>query len=245
MSKKGFLKGAVIILLIWVLAALIIRQPIVPSPITVFSRMLTELGNGKIFLHLGMSLVRILISILLASLLGIPTGIVAARYKRPDRIISPVLYLLYPIPKIAFLPILMVLFGLGNLPKILLVTMILFFPITIAVRDGAKQLLPEYMKLAAVYKLTGREVILDIMLPGILPNILSSIRISIGISLSVLFFSENFAAAYGIGYYIMNSWVMVDYPQMYVGVIMLSLTGIMLFYLLSLIERRIIPWKQG
>ena len=244
MNKRGILKGALVVLGIWILLALLIRRPIVPSPFTVFIRLIDEIKKTTIFLHIGVSLFRILVSMILAAALAIPTGIIAARYNRPDKLISPVLYLLYPIPKIAFLPILMVLFGLGNLPKILLVTMILFFPIAIAVRDGGKNLLPEYTKLAKVYRLSGKEIILDIILPGILPNIFSSLRISIGISLSVLFFSENFATTYGIGYYIMNSWIMADYPQMYVGVLILSLTGIALFYILSLIENKIIPWKS-
>ncbi|QEN03668.1 ABC transporter permease [Thiospirochaeta perfilievii] len=242
MNKKSILLGISTIFVIWFLFSIIINKPIIPLPSVVIKQLFIEFSKGTIFLHLLASILRIISSLFISLTIGIPVGIITAKIKKLDSIFSPILYLLYPIPKIAFLPIIMVLFGLGNTPKIILISSILFFPITIAVRDRTKQLPKEYDYLAKVFLLTKKQILFEITLPGILPSILSAIRISIGISLSVLFFSENFATVFGIGYYIMNSWVMVDYPQMYVGIIMLSFTGLGLYLSLDIIEKKIVPW---
>lgn len=244
MNKRSILFAFIFVLIVWLLFSIIISKPIIPTPFVVFKQLLLEVQKGTLFLHLLVSLLRIFCSLIISIVLGIPIGILSAKIKKLDYLFSPILYLLYPIPKIAFLPILMVLFGLGNTPKIILISSILFFPITIAVRDKTKQLPKEYDYLAKVFLLTKKQVLFDITLPGILPGIISAIRISIGISLSVLFFSENFATVYGIGYYIMNSWIMIDYPQMYVGIIMLSFTGLGLYILLDLLEKKLIPWND-
>ncbi|MGL1890050.1 MAG: ABC transporter permease [Spirochaetaceae bacterium] len=243
MNKRSILFGILVILSVWFLFFIIINKPIIPSPIVVLKQLLFEARKGTLFLHLFVSILRILCSLLISLSIGIPIGIITAKIKKLNSLFSPILYLLYPIPKIAFLPILMVLFGLGNTPKIILISTILFFPITIAVRDRTKQLPKEYDYLSKIFLLNKKQILFEITLPGILPAILSAIRISIGISLSVLFFSENFATVYGIGYYIMNSWVMIDYPQMYVGIIMLSLTGLGLYGLLDVVEKKLMPWN--
>lgn len=240
--NKNLISGVIILLVIWSILGFMLNQPIIPMPTVVFKQFLTEMKTGILFIHLFVSIFRIIISLIISLSLGVPIGIITGRVKKIDEIFSPILYLLYPIPKIAFLPILMVLFGLGNTPKIFLISLILFFPITIAVRDRTKQLPKQYNHLAKIFGLTKKQTLFEITLPGILPAILSSIRISIGISLSVLFFSENFATVYGIGYYIMNSWIMIDYAKMYVGIIMLSFTGLFLYSALDFLERKLIPW---
>ncbi|MBN1648811.1 MAG: ABC transporter permease [Spirochaetales bacterium] len=243
MNIKSVLTGIAIILVIWLIAAPLIHQAVVPGPGPVAAELVKEVRSGTVFLHTLVSLYRIAVALLLALISAVPLGILAGRNRAAHRILSPLSYLLYPVPKIAFLPVLMVLFGLGNLPKILLVAIILFFPVFIAVRDGVLDLPKEYDYLAIVFELSKKRILLDIILPGILPRILSSVRISIGISLAVLFFSENFATSYGIGHYIMNSWIMVNYPRMYVGIIFLSITGLTLYLLLDQLEHKIVPWS--
>ena len=244
MSAKSILKGLGLVVIVWLIISPIVNQPVIPSLASVVSELAREIKTGKVFLHILVSLFRIFTALAMALLTAVPLGIAAGRNKTARSILSPLFYLLYPVPKIAFLPVLMVLFGLGDLPKILLVDIILFFPIFIAVRDGVLELPKEYDYIANAFKLNKKRVLLDIILPGILPRILSSLRISIGISLSVLFFGENFATSYGIGHYIMNSWVMANYPRMYAGIIFLSVTGVGLYLILDNLERRLVPWAE-
>lgn len=243
MPKFALLKGILIVLGLWYLLALIISAPIVPMPHKVFFALAAETFQGQVLRHVGVSLLRIIFGIFFALVLALPIGIAAARLKKANSFISPVLYLLYPVPKIAFLPVLMVFFGMGDTPKIILITIILFFPVAIAVRDGVRNLPSNYFQLAEVLRLSRKQVLKEIILPGILPGIISSLRISIGISLAVLFFSENFATTWGIGYYIMNSWIMGNYVLMYGGIVFLSFTGILLYITLDLLEKKLVPWK--
>ena len=135
----------------------------------------------------------------------------------------------------------MVLFVIGDLSKIILITVIIFFPATLTIRDGVKEIPFQYLELAKAYHLSSKQILSDIIWPSILPRIFSSLRITVGISLSVLFVSETYAATYGLGYSIMNNWVMANYVGMYGGIVLLSLLGLVLYILIDKVERLVIP----
>ncbi|MFW6363757.1 MAG: ABC transporter permease [Spirochaeta sp.] len=244
MKRWGTLHGMLLLLILWYIAAALIQSPIVPVPHRVLLPALQELPQPATLLHIASSLYRIICGILLALLFGIPAGIISGRSRLLDGIISPLLYLLYPIPKIAFLPVFMVILGIGDISKIALITVIIFFPITVFIRDGVQRISQTYIELAMVLSLSQKEILRSIIFPGILPDIFSAIRISLGISLSVLFFSENIAASHGLGFMIMNSWIMAHYTGMYAGIVYLSLLGILLYRLLDRIEISLTPWTR-
>ncbi|MGE4464176.1 ABC transporter permease [Sphaerochaeta sp.] len=236
-----YLRGFLVVLLFWYALALLIAGPIIPYPHVVFAHLLKGILSANMYLHLLFSLYRILTGTVLALLLAIPSGLAIGRLKRLDRILSPTLYLLYPLPKIAFLPVFMVLFGIGDLSKIILIAVIIFFPATLTIRDGVKEIPFQYLELAKAYHLTSRQVLSDIVWPSILPRIFSSLRITVGISLSVLFVSETYASTYGLGYTIMNNWVMANYVGMYAGIVLLSLLGLLLYIVIDRVEQLVIP----
>lgn len=233
-----YLRGSLVVLVLWFILAAFIRSPIVPYPHVVAVHLGRNLMVGETYLHLLHSLYRIIMGMTCALFVAIPTGIIAGRVKALDQIISPVLYLLYPLPKIAFLPVFMVLFGIGDLSKIILIAVIIFFPAAVNIRDGVKQISPQFLELARAYHLKPKEIISEIIWPSILPRIYSSLRITLGISLSVLFISENYAAQYGLGYYIMNNWIMANYIGMYTGIVLLSALGLLLYVLLDVVEAK-------
>ena len=239
-----YLKGALLVLCFWYILALGISSPIVPYPHRVMVHLWVSLNQQSTYLHLLYSLYRMTMGIILALFFAIPVGMAAGRIQAMDQVISPILYLLYPLPKIAFLPVFMVLFGIGDTSKIILIAVIIFFPAAVTIRDGVREISHDYLELARAYHLTGTHILRDILWPGILPRVFSSLRITLGISLSFLFISENYAAVYGLGYFIMNSWVMAHYISMYTGIILLSLLGLGLYILIDLLERFAVPWKR-
>ena len=83
-----------------------------------------------------------------------------------------------------------------------------------------------------------------LVFPAMLPKLFSALRVSLGVAIATLFFAENYATTYGIGYLVMNAWSMVDYPKMFAGIIALSLMGFVLFKLIDLIELKCCPWTQ-
>ena len=118
----------------------------------------------------------ILISLVAGSLIGLWIGM----SKKADELISPVVYILYPIPKIAFLPILMILFGLGNTPKIVLIITIVIFQIIVAVRDGVKEIPKELFYSVLSLGLNKMQIYRHLIIPYVLPKIITAVRISVG-----------------------------------------------------------------
>jgi NitT/TauT family transport system permease protein len=123
-----------------------------------------------------------------------------------------------------------------------LIFTIIVFQIAIGSRDGIKEIPKEVHLSAKSLGLGFSRRMIDVILPGLLPRVLSSLRISSGIAISALFLSENYATTYGIGYYIMNNWIMVDYTAMFAGIIGLSLMGLLIFKLIDVAQRRLCPW---
>jgi len=240
----NYIKGAFAVLLFWYLTAWMIASPIIPFPHLVIKYLIDNFLTGSLHLHVLFSLYRIVTGIAIALLLAIPTGMFTGRIRALDQVISPVLYLLYPLPKIAFLPVFMVLFGIGDISKIILIALIIYFPTAVHIRDGVKSIPLQYFELGLACRLSPKNIVKDIMWPAMLPQLFSSLRITLGISLSVLFVSENYAATYGMGYHIMNNWVMANYIGMYGGIVLLSCTGLGLYILIDTIEHVAIPYKN-
>jgi len=233
--------GAAVILLLWYILHLTIKSRIIPGPYETVAEFI-RLIQDDLLLHVLYSFLRILAAITISMILGVPLGLLTGMSKKADDVISPVAYVLYPLPKIAFLPVFMILFGLGDLAKIILITTIIFFQIMLAARDGVKEIPAELTLSVKSLGLNRHHTYIHLVLPSVLPKIISALRVSIGISIAALFFSENFATRYGVGYFIMNCWIMADYVQMFAGILALSIMGAAIFKVIDLAEKGICPW---
>ena len=180
-----------------------------------------------------------MLSLTIGTVLGAPLGLALGRSPRVDAYFAPVLYILYPLPKIVLLPILLVLLGLGGAPKVALVTLTIFFQVLVAMRDAAKGI-PEQTVLS-VRSLGGSrlDVWRHVVIPSTLPELLTSLRVSSSVAIAVLFFAEAIAGSTGIGYFIMQSWSMVNYPRMFAGIIALAILGVIIYEIFDICERRI------
>ena len=232
---RSYVLGAVFLLLVWWAVALLVELPIIPTP----DKVLTKLGHvffEAIAIHSAYSLWRIAAGLFLAVLIGYPLGLVMGYFKQADRFLAPLVYLTYPIPKIALLPILMLLTGVGEWSKILMIFLIIVFQVAIALRDGIRAIpeetyYPLYSLGASFWQLFRHVIFL-----ASLPKFLTAIRVAMATAVSVLFFTETFGTQYGMGYYIMDAWLRVNYLEMYAGIVVLSLLGLLLFGILDLLE---------
>lgn len=235
------LYGSCVVLFFWYIMHLTIKSNIIPSPYETVTAFVT-LIFGDLLIHVVTSLFRITLAIITSMGIGVPLGLWAGLKKQADAIISPIAYILYPIPKIAFLPVFMILFGLGNSSKIILIITIIVFQIMLAARDGVKEIPGELYYSVKTLGLSQWQIYINLVVPAVLPKIISALRASIGVSIAALFFGENFATTYGIGYFIMNCWIMVDYVQMFAGILALSIMGVFILKVIDLLERRLCPW---
>lgn len=228
--------------LLWALLAAVLKRDILPSPLAVY-RALLRLDGAEMLTHVGTSLFRVFAGILLALAVGLLLGLVMGRSPRWNKLLDPVVYLTYPIPKIALLPVAMLFLGLGEASKIVMIALILVFQVIISVRDGVKAIPADtYDVLTSLGAGRGARFA-QITLPGALSSILSTIRISLGTAFSVLFFTEIYGTEHGIGYFIMDAWLRLDYPGMYAGILLFSGVGFLLFVLVDLFEYRFMKWR--
>jgi ABC-type nitrate/sulfonate/bicarbonate transport system permease component len=244
-SLRDVLLATIALLVFWQLAAMLIDRPVLPPPWEVLRAFALALPQdlGR---HLLVSAWRVVASILVAVAAAVPTGLALGLSPTADRLAAPVIYLLYPVPKIVFLPVILLLLGIGNISKVFIIALILFFQMLVVVRDEAAALRQELI--ASVRSLgAGRRALFRfVYLPACLPAVLTSLRVSIGTAIAVLFFAESFATSSGLGYYIIvETWGRLGYAEMYAGVVAMSLLGLTLYFLVNGLERRLCPWLSA
>jgi NitT/TauT family transport system permease protein len=245
-GSEGFRRtayGIGILAVLWIVVSLITGKDLVPMPWTAFARFVVLLGE-ELWKHTLASLARVLASLVTATVVAFPLGILLGRSRRITEIITPALYLLYPVPKIALLPVIMLLFGVGNSSKVIVVFLVLFFQILFAVRDKAAGIPDQHSASVRSLGGGGRDNLVHVIIPAVLPGLLTGLRISSGTALAVLFFAETFFARYGLGKFILDSWMKVAYVDMFAGIIGLSLLGLLLFLGFDRLERRYCRWQR-
>ena len=223
----------------WWLGSFFIQKPLLPSPWLVFQQLSTLLSQGM-WVHLQASLARVLYGLLLAIVVGFGLGLLSATGRA---FFDPLLYLIYPIPKMALLPIVMLLGGLGDSSKVMMIVLIVFPQVTIAVRDAIRAIPKEYYAVYRSLTISQWQQFKQITFPATLPAIVSATRVSLGTALSILFFTENYGTEFGMGYFIMEAWTRMDYPTMYAGILILSGIGFLIFGLLDLLAKRFFRWQ--
>lgn len=244
MKKRDLLKAVVFLILLWVILAMIVQQPILPSPVVVINSLWQEILKGDILEHLSASLWRVIASTFLAILAAAPIGLILGQSKKLNDFFAPIIYLLYPIPKVVLVPIVLLFFGIGDLPKIIIIFMILFFQILVLVRDQAASIRPELIQSVRSLGAGRRALFRYVYLPASLPAILTALRQSVGTAVAVLYIAELFATQRGLGYYIyLNGSTLFNYPAMYAGIIVLSFMGLALYFSVDWLEKKLCPWQ--
>jgi len=200
---------------------------------------------SDMLVHTLYSLWRLLAGVALSMVAGTALGVIIGYCKTPRRLLSPLIYALAPVPKIALLPLVMLLFGIGEMAKIFIIFIVMVFQVIIAV-VGAVRHIPEeyYLPLRAV-RAGHLFIIRKVVLPASLPELFTALRIGLATGISVLFFSETFGTRWGLGFYIMDRWMRLDYRHMALGIVMMAIIGWGATTLTDLVEKRICRWRKS
>jgi len=244
MKWRDLFIGLAATLIIWQILALLLNRNVFPPPtevlIVFFQQIFGNLGR-----HFLVSTWRVAAAILLAVIVAVPVGLGLGQTPALNRFFSPLIYIAHPIPKIVFLPIILILLGSGDVSKIFIIGIILFFQILVVVRDEAIQLRPELILSVRSIGAGRRALFRFVYFPATIPAVLTALRISVGTAIAVLFIAESFATTSGLGYYIMTeSWGALRYSQMYAGVLAMSLLGLILYFIIDTLDRRLVPWQK-
>ena len=243
MKRRDVLFAAIALLVIWQVAAMIVNLPILPPPLEVLRVFLRELQKDML-IHFAVSLWRVTAGMMLSVLVAAPAGLAIGGSRSLNRIFSPFIYLLYPIPKVVLVPVVILFLGIGDTAKIAILFLILFFQILVLVRDQASGIAPQLIQSLRSLGAGRRALFRFVYLPASLPAILTALRQSIGTAVAVLYITELSATKYGLGYYIYyKGSTLLDYPAMYAGVIAMSLLGLGMYFSVDWLERKWCKWK--
>jgi NitT/TauT family transport system permease protein len=229
---------------IWALAAALVHRPFLPSPWTAVQSLVGRLADGSLVLHLGASGRRVVIALVLAAPTATALGLASGRSKKLDALVSPFVYLLHPLPKVAFLPVIMLFLGLGDPAKIFLIGIIIFGQILVSARDAARAVPDALIESMRSLGASKAAITRHVVFPFALPALLSALRVGLGTAIAVLFIAESFASETGLGWYIVDAWTRVDYPDMYAAIIALSLFGLACYLVVDGAEAVLCRWRE-
>ncbi|MGI6225977.1 MAG: ABC transporter permease [Peptococcales bacterium] len=236
--------AAIFLIVMWHLASILVAKPFLPPPLNAFRDFFRLFMNWQLTGHFAISTYRVIISILIAFIFAVPLGIFLGRHKTFDNLLAPLIYILYPLPKIVFLPILVVFLGLGNAPKIVLITIAVFFQLLVTVRDSARAVPYQSLQVMRSLNASNWQIYRHLIWPYCLPSVLTSLRIALGTAVAILFLAETFASKNGLGYFILDAMEKRDYGEMYAGIIAMGLLGLLLYEIVDLLQKRYIKWQK-
>jgi ABC-type nitrate/sulfonate/bicarbonate transport system permease component len=234
------------VLVVWQMASGLglIDQRYVPSPVAIAKAGWALATTGELGKHIWDSLRRLALGFVVGAIPGVLIGMIMGLNRWVRATLDPLVAALYPIPKIAILPLLMLVFGLGDASKVAVVAMSVLFLTIINTTVGVVQLERIYFDVARNYGTPWHKLFARVILPGALPTIFAGLRISLGVSLVVLVSAEFVASNSGIGYLIWTSWQTLVVENMFVGIIVVTILGVLTTFLLHECERLLIPWRQ-
>jgi ABC-type nitrate/sulfonate/bicarbonate transport system permease component len=235
-----------LLLVLWEAAARVgvIDVRFFPAPSTIIMQLVLLARTGELELHLWASLQRLFWGFLLGGIPALLLGLAMGLY-RPVRIaIDPLVAATYPVPKSAILPLVLLIFGLGEMSKVVMVALGVFYPILINTVAGVRNIQPIYLDVGRNFGATGWQVFRTIALPGALPNIMAGVKLGIGMGLILIAIAEMIGAREGIGYMIWNAWQILAVDTMYVGLMVIAILGFLFNLILDAVEQLVVPWRN-
>jgi NitT/TauT family transport system permease protein len=234
-----------VLLLLWEIASRtgLLNERFFPAPTSIVSSFFDLLGSGTLLDDTWISIRRLVIGLVIGGLPALLLGIGMGLYRPLRAAIDPLVAATYPIPKSAILPLLLLIFGLGESSKIAMVAIAAFFPIVMNTCTGVLQIDRIYHDVGRNYGAGRRQTFRTIALPGAMPLIMTGVKLAIGLGLITLVIAEMMGAKSGLGYLIWNSWQVFAVPDMYVGLVVISILGVVLTAVVSEFERLLTPWS--
>jgi len=199
-----------------------------PDPLTVVHSFFQLLLDGTLLRHTVASLFRVTAGFYLAVILGVPLGILLGRVARARAFINPIIQFLRPISPLAWIPLAMLWFGIGDPPAIFLIFLSSFFPMVVSTTIAVQNINPTYFQVAANFRFTHKEILTRLILPAIIPEVVTALRLTVTIAWLVVVAAEMIAVQSGLGYLILDARNALRMDHVMNGMIVIGLIGLML-----------------
>jgi len=213
-----------------------------PAPSGIVKALIDEITSGDLAPHVLITLYRVISGILIGGSLGAVAGMLLGMSQRARDVTDPFISAIHPIPKIAILPVLMVLLGIGDASRIAAISLAVFFPMMINTMNGVRQINPTHLDVARNYGAAGVNLFRRVVLPASLPMILSGLRIGVNLALLITISVEIAGANQGLGSLIWISWEVMRIDLVYASLVVIMLLGISLNVVVNEASRALAPW---
>ena len=215
-----------------------------PPPSGIVSTFVELSVSGELWSSLAISIMRIFGGFLLGAVPAVILGLTMGLFPLIRAVFDPMIASLYPIPKLALLPLIMLLFGIGEASKVVTIASGVFFLVLINTVAGVVNIDKIYLDVAKNYEASRKNFYLTIALPGALPLIFTGLKLGMGIALLLIVAAEMIGAKSGIGYMIWTGYETFFLEKMFVGLTLMAVLGYLFTVGLDELERKIVPWKQ-
>ncbi len=224
-----------------------VKPLFLPSPQAVLKKFFDVWNNGftntSFMAHVGISAARVFGAFLLACLIGIPLGIAMGMSPFIRGVFDPPLEFYRPIPPLAYLPLMIIWFGIGETSKVLLIFLSVLAPVALGARSGVKSAAIEQIHAAYSFGASRWQVMRHVILPSALPEILTAMRIGIGFGWTTLVAAEMVAATSGLGYMVLTASQFLQTSTVIMGIIVIAIIAYAFDMLMRFVERKVVPWK--
>lgn len=244
--KQGLtIASPIVLLLLWefISRTQIVNPKLFPPPSSIIGTFIHMVLNGVLFNDVSISLGRIIGGFLLGTIPGILLGLLMGMYLPFRYFFRPIIMSMMPIPTIALLPIIMMIFGINEMSKLVTIAGSVFFPVVINTAAGVANIDQIYLDVARNYGAKSKDFFLKIALPGALPVMMEGIQMGQAIALLTIVAAEMIGAHSGIGYLIWSSYKVFSLKEMYVGLVLISFFGYLFSLLLRWLQKKLIPWQ--
>jgi NitT/TauT family transport system permease protein len=214
-----------------------------PSPAAIVDALYGLWGNGTLAQNVGASLGRIIPGWIIGTTAGLAVGLAMGIFSAARAAGLPIVSALFPIPKIALLPLLILWFGIGEPSKVATIALGVFFPTVISAYSACDSVPRNLIRMGQSFGLPATDIVAKIVLPGAMPGILAGFRISASVALLLLVAAEMIGAQYGIGAFVLTAGNLMQTDQLLAGVVVLSILGLLISWGLGMIERSVLRWR--
>ena len=240
--------GAIVFLLaVWVAAAPFVKAGYLPTPKEMGVALVDLARNGyqghPLAEHIGISLFRTLSGFVIGVSLGVPVGLLTGYSARAGAIVSPIMAFVRPIPPIAFIPMSVLYFGLGEVGKIVLIVFVAFNYVQANAHAGAANFPVAYKRASQALGLTRIQTFFRIILPGALPQIFTGVKIALALSWAVVVAAELVGAQTGLGFMISDAALLFRIPVVFIGIAIIGVIGLVLNAAVNMLENKIVHWR--
>jgi NitT/TauT family transport system permease protein len=235
-----------LLLLVWQVAvgSGLVESRLLPSPEKVFTALVTDVSDGVLLYHAGVTVSRALTGFLLAALVGIPFAAAMARSPLVRNLFEPIFFLGYPVPKIALFPVFTYIFGIGTPSKIAFTFLECLYPIVVACYFGFRSVQTRLVWTAQNCGASRATVLWRVILPATLPSIFSGLRVALPVAIIVVVITEMIGDSIGLGYYITIWSTRFTFANVYAAIIVIGICGLLLDQALLLLRHRAVYWQR-